>query len=51
MQMNVQTIRTKSTPICVFMGEKREKVSPGQFINLLEFLYPDKSDVNMWWER
>lgn len=44
MQMNLQTIRTVSTKICVFM-EKGDKVSLGQFLTLLEFLHADKSDV------
>lgn len=49
MQMNLQTIRTGSIPICVFGGRgwERDKVSPVQFMSLEEFLYPDKSEVNM----
>lgn len=47
MQMNLQTIRTVSTQISVFM-EKGDKVSLGHFISLMQFLHADKSDIHMW---
>lgn len=43
--MNLQTIRTASTQICLFRGKKRDKVSLDEVISLMEFLHPSKSKV------
>ena len=49
MQMNLQTIRTADTQICLFTG-KRDKVSLDQLVSV-EFLHPDKNNVHMLFER